>query len=135
MIKESIRKINVDLITGDYNPIIEWFDNLWNKLLVIEIDVFHSDGGELVYYLIEENMKKIVFFRDDKNDKFWYNVKWWWWDMDNIQGMKYDDKESITRILIENRIGNSIGETWYILSGDMERINERLNERLNICKQ
>ena len=128
MIDNSIvRQVNIDLITGDHNPIIEWFNDLCTKLYIIEAEVYHNDGGELIYYMIDHGINKWIFFRDDKNDEFWCNYSNYW----SILELKFDinniEIQNISKVLVENALNNSVERSLNYTIADTKLVENALN--------
>ena len=72
---QIVRNIQIDLIMDNPNPIIDTFNGIWTSLSVIEVDVYHSNGGEFVFYDIEN---KWIFFLDNKDKFFWCKEDRYW---------------------------------------------------------
>ena len=101
------RQVSVDLITDTPNEIIEWFNNLWSKLCIIETNVHHNMGGEIIYYTNNEE-KHWIFYEDDKDDKFWCNIERYWLIMETKFNINYIDIQLLTKLLVENALNNTI---------------------------
>ncbi len=72
--KDSLtRQIQIDLITGEPNHIIDLFNSIWDQIIIMETNVFHKHGEEIIYYINVDGKKYWIFFRDDNNYKFWIN--------------------------------------------------------------
>lgn len=74
---DIIRQLTIDLVTDSSNPIIESFDVLWEKLLVVECDVFHDVGGEYIYYTNKGGVKHAVFFLDTNTSNLLCDSDYW----------------------------------------------------------
>ena len=103
------RRITIDLITGDYNPIIEWFNELWSKLQFIKTDVYHSSGGETIYYIDIDDMKSYVFFIDNTQNKLMCSSENYWSVFVNKFNIGYYEIRDATKILIEHALNISVG--------------------------
>ena len=105
--KHLVRQLSIDLITDTPNSIIEWFDALWNKLTIVEINVYHKKGGELVYY-IDGQPKIPIFYQDDENNRFWCNHHSYWLILKSDFNLNYYDIQGITKLLVENALISSV---------------------------
>jgi hypothetical protein len=73
-----VRSLKIDLLLDHPNTIIEWFNSIWDNLHTIEANVYHKDGGELIYYIINDlGEPEWIFFQDNER-YFWCNyVRYW----------------------------------------------------------
>jgi hypothetical protein len=46
-----IRQLKIDQITDTPNPTLEWFNELWSSLSVVQTNVYNTIGGEYIYYI------------------------------------------------------------------------------------
>lgn len=97
-----VRQIKIDLITGTSNYVINWFDKLWSEIHIIEMDVFHTNGGEFIYYKKEDGINTAIFFVDMKNNSLWCNSKLYWCCLENMIGHHFYTIRDITEVLIQN---------------------------------
>ena len=115
---DKIRQLRIDLITDTYNPIIEWFDELWSRIRFIETNVYHKNGGEIIYFIIVDNKKVPIFFRNDTKDIFWYSMYNYCYLLETQFNIDYDSIQDITRILVENATSEVIAipskEWWAV---------------------
>ena len=102
------RQLSIDLITDTPNEIIVWFNDLWSKLYIIETDVYHNDGGEIIYYIIMGGKKQWIFFQDNENGRFWCDYDNYWSILQYRFYCEYNDIQAITKILVENALNNSV---------------------------
>lgn len=104
------RQIQIDLITDAPNGIVNFFNKIWEQLSIIEIDVYHSKGGEFVYYTTGStpNVKQWIFYQDDKNQYLWCNYSWYWSNLEHKFNLEYDDIQALTHILLENAIQKNV---------------------------
>ena len=102
-----IRQLKIDLITDTSNAIINWFNDLWSKLYIIETDVHHNDGGEFLYYMNNDE-KYWIFLRDDKKEKFWCNYSNYWSLLESKFNLNYGDIQELTKFLVENALNNTV---------------------------
>ena len=95
------RQITINIITSDYDPIIEWFNELWCKLHI------ETEVGEIFYKSID-NLNGWVFYQDIINDRFWCNDVHYWSLLASKFNMKYNEIQIITKILVEATLNNNI---------------------------
>lgn len=96
-----VRKIKIDMITDSPNSIIKYFMGLWEKLSVVETNVYHTNGGEYIYYKDVGNMlKQWIFYRDDKNRIFWANFDHYWEYLEVEFDLNYTEAQITTQALI-----------------------------------
>ena len=108
------RTVQIDIILDNTNELIEWFDQLWDGMMVKEINAFHFDGGEYIYYKLgENNRENVLFFRDDKNLKFWYKENPICYDLGCDFGLYNDEIMSVLKVLIDNKLKSDIGYSSY----------------------
>lgn len=106
-VNSLIRQLSIAMVTNNPNIILDWFNDLWVKIHVIETNVYHKNGGELIYYLDNETKKQYVFFRDDKCERFWCDYDHYWSFFNSIKSFTYIDIQNITKMLIDNTLDNS----------------------------
>ena len=104
--RDLLRKLNIDLITGDHNPIIKTFEDIWSHLYVIEIDVYHKNGGELIFYIINDDKRKFIFYRDGGNASFWSSYINYWQIFEYRFNLRSSEIQTITMFLIEQALIN-----------------------------
>lgn len=102
----AVRRLQIDMIADTPNPIIEWFDDLWNKLTVIHMNVYHTKGGEYIYYLNDGYDNQWIFYRDDNTNVFYCN----WFEVWRVLGTRFsldynDEVPVVVQMLIENKLG------------------------------
>lgn len=101
MIHSKVRQLTIDMITDQPNELLEWFNDLWSKLIIVEKDVYHMDGGEIIYYLNDDDCNKYVFFLDIRNDKFYCDSEHFWEKLINYLGYcETDDIISVIHLLL-----------------------------------
>ena len=124
MVNNSIlRQLNIDLITDTHNPIIDWFNDLYIQLNRIETNVFHTDGGEIIYYIIVDDIKKFIFYQDNENDRFLCNFLLYWMIIQREFDLMYTEVQNITKVLVENALSNSVAtpeEIYQVVSVEIE---------------
>jgi hypothetical protein len=101
------RQVQIAIITDMPNPIVDWFNGIWNQLDIIETDVYHSNGGEIIYYRTIDGKKTMIFYQDDDSGKFWCNYIHYWIILTENYNLSYKEIQSITKILIDNALNNN----------------------------
>lgn len=112
-----IRQINIATITDTHHPIIDWFNDLWSLIHKVEVDVFHENGNEFIYYINDHvaDRKIAIFYLgrqlkdcDDiflscSKDNYW-NVLWHKLNMEipYTPDYEYYLVNEVTQILIEH---------------------------------
>ena len=139
-----IRQLKIALIIESYNPIVEWFKELWSKLCVIQCDVYHNKGGEFIFYIINDDFYNYVFYRDIKKDELWCSSNEYWDILEHKFGFSYEEIQKVTEFLINSSCINSKMsfsqvnvdlnnfKSNYVFRVSMNtRINTRINTNLN----
>lgn len=103
-----VRQLKIDLISDTPNSIIDRFNELWNKLIVMQSDVFHSDGGEIIYYIMADGARQFVFYRDDTNGKFLCDYYIYWLPYVLIHDLDTEVIQAITKFLVDNALDTDI---------------------------
>lgn len=103
-----LRKVQIDLLADIPNPIIQWFDALWKKLLVADTNVLHRSGGEQIYYYMDHNVEMAVFYKD--KGIFHIDDDNYWFILCNKFNLNYSTIKSITKILVEHYLGDTIAD-------------------------
>lgn len=102
------RQIQIDLITDNSNPIIDYFKDLWSELSVVETHVYHTDGGERIYYKNVGNLlKQWIFYQNDRDGKFWVNFDNYWEILEVRFNLNYTEAQIITQTLVRIALGNN----------------------------
>ena len=122
-----IRQLKIYMISEESNPILEWFNDLWNKLSIVETNVYHKDGGEFIYYYIEDDKKQWIFFQDNKNDKFYCNYKHYWLILSSNFKLNSIGVQSITKFLVENALNNSVATPCFFNCLPKKSVENALN--------
>ena len=111
-VSSIIRQIKIDMITEYPNKILQYFDNLWMQLDVIETNVFHSYGGEYIYYLVnDDGVMDWIFFCNKNDDELWCNYKSYTRLFFVNFGLMQEEVEHITVFLLKGKIINIRGIT------------------------
>ncbi len=118
IVQDSItRQLKIDMITDVPNPIIVWFNKYWKNLKVIQTDVYHNNGGEFIYYIINPSYKgsiQVMFFRDDAKGKFWVCNVFWRVTQQYVQNKynvlsDYQLTRIVIKLLVESTVDSHIG--------------------------
>jgi hypothetical protein len=73
-----IRQVQIDLITEASNEMLDWFNEFWDLLEVVETNVYHKDGGEVIYYYSSSKAnKQPIFLIDIRFHVLWCNTLFW----------------------------------------------------------
>ncbi len=110
-----VRQLKIALITGEQNTIKDWFDGFLVKLTVVETNVYRAGSGEFIYYY-DGDIEKIIFFRDDREGKFYCNVQFYWNHLVFHYYLNSNSIEEITKILVDNAFGIDIKTPKRILN-------------------
>ena len=119
MEKYSSRQIKIDLITGDYNPIIEWFNDLWSKLLIMETNVFNEKGGEFIYHTLDNDF---LFYIDIQNGLYYCDLVNYWQHLESRLDHRYDELLTISKTLLEHVLGISTNNPQIIFKGSSNHV-------------
>lgn len=119
-----IRDIQIDLILGNTNPIIDFFNAIWSDLSVCETYVYHNNGGEIIYY---NSRKEWIFYRDDKNDKFWCSYDRYWREIKLEFDLEYGEIKIITKLLVENALDVNVANILNLKQLQQLPIQKALN--------
>ena len=120
------RRINIDLITDAPNPTIEWFNGIWEQLSTFEIDVYHYDGSEVIYYINGEK-PQWIFYQDNKWGRFWCNLSIYWLPLASKFDLNYEEIQVITKLLVENALNNKITLQEITFTRDLSVVDNALN--------
>jgi hypothetical protein len=108
MITPLVRQLTIAMITEEPNEIIDWFNALLSKLIVLQTDVFHPEGEELIYYIMVEGARQFIFYRDDANGKFLCDYYTYWLPYVLKHDLDTEVIEAITKFLVDNALGADI---------------------------
>ena len=120
-----LRKLQIDLITGDYNPIIYWFNDLWTRIYSVQIDIFHTTGSEIIYYTADQGDRKYIFYYDRINFSLWCNTERYY---EYYTFTPHFEIENITRFLFTN-IANQYMRIDSINYANIFKIDQILREK------
>jgi hypothetical protein len=105
----NVRKLQIDLLLDHQNEIIEWFDIMWGTLYILETNVYHSKGGEIIFYKINDlGDKEWIFYHDTVNVKFWCNYINYWLKIKSGFCLDYVEIQIITKSLVDNALRTNI---------------------------
>ena len=116
-----VRQVKIDMITDTPSPIIVWFDSIWNQLSVAKIDVFHSKGTEIIYY-IDGEYPKFIFYIDTLKRHFACHSDYYWNLNHNLNINDDTDKSEITKYLFSYYYKHKVSESML-----------KVMDRLDIC--
>ncbi len=107
-----LRKLKIDLITDAPNSIVEWFNDIWKNLHVVQANVYHDMGGEYIYYL-DDNIgsRKYIFFYDENGGIFYSSSRRYHEILESKLDTIYREYQSITKLLVENAIEKKIAQS------------------------
>jgi len=104
-----IRTTQIDLLLGNTNHVIDYFNSLWATLHIIEVDVYHKSGGEFIYYTLNKlGNKEWIFYQDVAASHFWCNYSKYWIVFCVEFDLTYTETQTITKILIDNALKISV---------------------------
>lgn len=103
MIHPDIRQLQIAMITDQPNEILDWFNNIWNKLLCIEVNVYHTRGGEFIYYMIDDGQKEFVFLMDKDDNKFYCDTTIYWEKL-RKHGFNIEEVQTVTHLLLQDHL-------------------------------
>lgn len=109
-INPLVRQLQIDIITGVANPIIEWFNNLWNQLYVTMVKVRRNWGDEFVYYLKEKQSGDDfvgIFYLDALHEKIYCDESKFWIKLEVDFGLAHSDVREVTKILLMGKLNVS----------------------------
>jgi hypothetical protein len=118
------------MITDTPNVIIQFFNSIWFNLCVIETNVYHQNGGEIIYYLDNGSSKQWIFFQDNKNDRFWCNNVHFWSFFDMELSIPYGGVQTIVKMLVENGLNNNITTPLHLYSNQDRQVENGLNNNI-----
>lgn len=128
--KTFARTLVIDYITGQYNVYITQFNALWEHMSVIETNVFHKFGGEIIYYY--PVTKEFVFYQDNKTDLFLCSYKKYWSMFEDKYQLNSIQISTLTKTMIDLITNTNIPipvDIWYPNS---ELITSSLLSALNL---
>lgn len=104
-----LRQLQIAVITDTSHPIIDWFNAICMDMYALEANVYHQDGGEIIYYhQYPGNIKRIMFFRNDDRDVFWCDFERYWNIIQVEFGITYSVAQDITKILLDSSLGSDV---------------------------
>lgn len=118
-----VRQLKIAMITDTPSPIIDWFIDYCSDIHVIEENVYHQAGGEFIYYRkFPHGIKRVIFFLDKTNMKFWCDNDLYWDVMQAKFMIPHQDAQYVTRFLIDALEGYP-GTTLYHMTKHWKMIN------------
>lgn len=100
-----VRQIQIDLITGEYNPIIVWFKTLWDYLERHEISnmIQGEIVNDVVYYRWNsKNKKESIFYFETNTQLLKCSYKYYWEEFRMKFDMEYGSTQHITKIIFDH---------------------------------
>ena len=126
------RQLQIALILNTPNSIIDWFNEFWSTLNVVEVNVYHKKGGELIYYIIDNETKRAIFYRNDDRNIFTYDYSLYCVLLNkeiSSYNINYKHKQPIiTKTLIENKVNTNIGNPEVKFISQLGRIHNAINK-------
>jgi hypothetical protein len=107
-----IRQLKIDTITDTPNQILDWFNDLWNQMSIVEVDVFHKNGGELIYYINVDDQRKAIFLYDNQNERIWCHDELYWNYLNNVIGRENYINHIIIQYITEYLLENVVEDNW-----------------------
>lgn len=98
-VSATMRQVQIDMITGRPNQYIDRFNSLCQNISIITDDIYHTNGGEHIYYSQNEEW---IFYQDQTNNRFWYNYYYWIYGMIKNNDLNEVCATRILRILIDD---------------------------------
>ncbi len=102
-----VRQVKIDLIIDRSNPIVDWFNSIWNGMAMVKCDVYQSGGQnqEVIYYKIDPHtgVKQWMFFHDIVFGSMWINYNHYWLILKE-KGFEYEEIRQITKLMLGNYV-------------------------------
>lgn len=124
--KEITRQVQIDLITGMPNSIVEWFSQFWKQLEMKPVNLYHHGVDcEIAYYKENyHNRKEFVFYYNSKTNEFKCHYKHFWYLMETKYHLRDNAIEAITKMLFDNINGTNVDRPTIIGSFNLNVIEE-----------
>lgn len=119
-----VRNLHIDLIMDNPNPIIDIFNGICDELSVVELNVYHKEGGEFIYY---DKNNEWVFFMDISDGVFYCSKTRYWNIIESQITTNYNFIRIITKIMIENKLNNTIIKIEYEYDPSFIQVVKTLN--------
>ena len=130
------RQMQIDLITGEFNPIVDWFIEAFSDLVLHECDIFHKKGGEVLYFIPKTS--KWIFYQDNDRKILYCNSKHYYKELNYLYNMQYKDIYGISKILIENIFNREVSATtinFYLHNEKIYRAMSIYDDRIILNKK
>ena len=95
----AVRSVKIDLITGEWNPIVEWFRNYWKRLRVEKM--VYCGNESAVFYKTYGSKKHWVIMHNIANDVYLFDNKYYWYIIKYKFSLSDDEVKEITTILFD----------------------------------
>jgi hypothetical protein len=106
------RSILIDLLLDHPNPIIDWFNSIWNNIQTLETNIFNKDGGEIIYYIITDFGEAEWIFYQNNDQYFWTSHTNYWHKLNSEFGLRaHFGAHTVTKILVVNVLGHNVAAT------------------------
>ena len=102
----SLRSVQIDLVTDTPNDIVTWFEDLWSELHMVNVNVYGNSGREFILYTIDGENIPLFYIN---TGEFWCDFKNYWNIMETRFNLDYAEISNITKLLVERTITCDIG--------------------------
>ncbi len=129
--KAIARQVQISLITGETNPVVEWVYNWWNTLHSKEIEMYHyaQDGCEFAYYYVNYlDRKRLVFYHSNKKKELICSYHNYWLQLQTKFDIDYESIQIITKILYENMYNTELVMVSLQDSFEEKKMQELIDE-------
>lgn len=141
-----VRQIQIDIIIGNTNPVIKWFNNIWRQIHKVQTNVYHDGGNEFIYYIIDPitDQKNVIFYLGSQssvlnNCYLVANYKYFWRDLMNLLNDIYQDSyldsfviNNVVKLLLlqanENELAEYNSGAYHIKSKADKTIKKAINK-------
>ncbi len=97
-----IRQLKIDLITDTPNPLIQKFEEIWDGLTCLKIDVYLNKGVETIYYRENNSKLEWILYYNENYELFIFNYAAYWSTFNNM--LMGDIPLMVRMLLIENKM-------------------------------
>ena len=129
------RQLKIDLITETPNIIVDWFRELWSRMLVTKSTDDTLAKDTQIYYIIDDGGKKVAIFvieSTEDGDLVDCNFEEYWFKIySRFKVTKYTDCQKITKILLESVLGDEIYVVYENIIDFSRHYNSLLSDMLN----
>ena len=100
--KSLFRRLTINLIIGQSDPIIDMFKSVWDTISVVNVCTDSSGNMQMVYYTPDKNWKLYI---DHDGDLVWINYSFIWVYLEINYTLKHREIQNIIALLI-TEVGN-----------------------------